>query len=230
MEFHSHEGKDLRYVTVHPDGYDASRKYPLIVMLHGFGADMMDLANLAPSINNDGYLYVFPNAPLVFEIRPGQTGFGWTKPLGLGEAEDIRNITVIIQDFVEEVMGIYNIVPGQVILGGFSQGGSMTYRCGLIRPDMFAALVALSSTLPDDVEIESNLPMQRTQPIFIGHGQKDPMISLESALSTKGRLESAGYKPYYREYPIGHEIKQEVLDDLVPWIKSILPPLTPLSD
>ena len=106
----------------------------------------------------------------------------------------------------------------------------MTYLCGLTRPDLFAGLVALSSTLPDDEKLESHLPMERTQPIFIGHGLKDPIIALESAQSTKERLESAGYKPYYREYPIGHEINQEVLDDLVPWIKSVLPPWPHISD
>ena len=28
----------------------------------------------------------------------------------------------------------------------------------------------------------------------------------------------------YREYQMGHEINQQVMDDLVPWIKETLPP------
>jgi predicted esterase len=37
-------------------------------------------------------------------------------------------------------------------------------------------------------------------------------------------LEAQGYQPLYREYPMGHEISLEVLNDLTPWIHQVLPP------
>jgi phospholipase/carboxylesterase len=107
---------------------------------------------------------------------------------------------------------------------GFSQGGGMTYRCGLKSPDLFAGLVALSSTMPDQGELKSHLPAQRTQPIFIAHGIHDDLAPVERAREAKALLEGLGYRPQYREYAMRHEISQEMLEDLSPWVKSVLSP------
>ena len=52
-------------------------RYPLVVLLHGFGANMQDLASLAPYIDEKGYVYAFPNAPFTVELGPGYTGYSW---------------------------------------------------------------------------------------------------------------------------------------------------------
>ena len=54
MEAQEFEGAQLRYLTVHPDGYDPNKRYPMVIMLHGFGANMQDLAGLAPVIDTTG--------------------------------------------------------------------------------------------------------------------------------------------------------------------------------
>ena len=64
MKFEQHQGKDLKYLTVVPDNHASDISYPLIVMLHGFGANMRDLAGLAPAIESEGYVYACPNGPI----------------------------------------------------------------------------------------------------------------------------------------------------------------------
>ena len=54
----------LEYLTIHPDGYEESRTYPVIIWLHGFGADMHDLTGLAELVGPADYIHVLPNAPL----------------------------------------------------------------------------------------------------------------------------------------------------------------------
>ena len=103
----------------------------------------------------------------------------------------------------------------------------MTYRCGLDRPERFAGLAALSATLPDQEELASRLPEERTQPIFIAHGTHDQMVSDETAHSAKSFLESHGYSPDFHIYEMGHEISGDVLNDLVPWLSTVLPPMDP---
>jgi phospholipase/carboxylesterase len=146
-------------------------------------------------------------------------------PRGQATTEEIRNAETLLSGFFDEVFQQLKTTPGKAILLGFSQGGGMTYRCGLGRPETFAGLVALSASLPDPKELESRLPQQRSQPIFIAHGLSDPLIALESAHKTRQFLEGMGYHPEYREYPMAHEISQEVLNDLVPWMARVLPPL-----
>ena len=227
MEAKEYQGKELKYLVIHPDGYDPEEDYPMIVLLHGYGANMHDLAGLCPAIDPEGYLYACPNAPLTFQIRPGYEGFGWMPPMppmGTGTIEDARRAVETLDPFFDEVMEQYHVPKGRVILGGFSQGGGMTYRCGLKRPEVFAGLAALSSTMPDKDDLKAQLPAQRTQPIFISHGTHDQLAPVERAQEARDFLQSEGYSPSYKEYPIRHEITQEVLDDLVLWIKGVLPP------
>lgn len=226
MESKRHEGKSLQYLTIEPDGYNSERDYPMVVLLHGFGANMDDLAGLCPAIDREGYLYACPNAPMSFQIGIGITGYGWTPPRGHGTVEDARRSSEMLNTFFDEVMKQYNVAPGRVILGGFSQGGGMTYRCGLGKPDVFAGLAALSSTMPGAEELKPILPEQRTQPIFIAHGIYDELAPVAVGREAKAFLEDAGYQPQYKEYPIRHEISQEVLDDLIAWVKMTLPPAT----
>ena len=114
--------------------------------------------------------------------------------------------------------------PGKALLLGFSEGGGMTYRCGLGRAEMFAGLAALSATLPGADELDPLLPADRSQPIFVAHGRYDQMIAESTAYAAKDYLETAGYSPELHVYDMGHEISGELLGDLVPWIASVLPP------
>ena len=219
MRTEKHQGKGLEYLTVLPDDYDENRRYPLVIMVHGFGANMEDLAGLAPAINGRGYVYACPNAPIAFDLGMGHAGYGWASLKGESTAEDL------LSEFFNEVTQQFFVGAGNALLLGFSQGGGMTYRCGLARPDTFAGLVALSATLPEKNILEERLPTDRTQPIFIAHGLSDPLIPTETAQEAKAFLEGAGYSPEYHEYAMAHEIRGEVLRDVVPWIAQVLPPL-----
>ena len=138
MEAYEHQGMHLRYMTVHPDDYDPNRKYPLVIMLHGFGANMQDLAGLSPVISSTGYVYAFPNGPESVELAPGFVGYSWTHPDRRRDPEEDAKSREKLLGFFGEVMEQYGVEPGNAALGGFSQGGRMAYLCGLSRPDLFA--------------------------------------------------------------------------------------------
>ena len=225
------QGKTLHYIVVEPDGFDPSRKYPMIILLHGFGAHMGDLASLAPAIDPEGYVYVFPNAPIPFEIGPGATGYGWTYPRRIPQelrrADDVESVVDMLATLVDEVTEHYATRPGEVILGGFSQGGMMTYRYGLPNPAKFKGLAALSAVAPDEDTMREKLPADRSQPIFVAHGTSDMVIEVQMARETLDFLKAEGYKPLYHEYAMAHEISQQTLTDLAEWIKNTLPPASP---
>ncbi len=229
MQSKQFEGKTLKYLAIEPDGYTPESEYPMIVLLHGFGANMGDLAGLCPAIDAEGYVYICPNAPLSVEIGMGMTGFAWTPPGGNRTSGDIEEAETLLAGLIEEVTEQYGVRTGNMILGGFSQGGMMTYRYGLPNPQLFAGIIALSARVPDGDEVRKRLPKERTQPIFISHGHLDQMISIEDGQGSRDFLEAEGYSPEYREYAMGHEISQEVLSDVVPWIHKVLPPNTGAS-
>ena len=225
MEVKRHQGKSLRYLTIEPDGFNAELSYPLVILLHGFGASMDDLAGLCPAIDRQGYIYACPNAPLEFQLGPGVIGYGWTPPRSEGTAEDTRRVLEQLDVSIDEIIEQYHVAQGRALLMGFSQGGGMTYRYGLSEPGKFAGLAALSCYLPEPEEMRSRLPKERTQPIFISHGTHDEMAPVDMARRARDFLQEEGYTLSYNEYPISHEISEHVMADLVPWIKGVLPPV-----
>ena len=220
----------LQYLVIFPDDYNAEADYPLVVMLHGFGANMQDLAGLAPSINRKGYVYVCPNAPIPFELAPGMIGYGWHPPRGQAAEEHYTQAESLLEAFFTEALNEFRADGGRAILLGFSQGGGMTYRMGLGRPDRFTALIALSASLPDPEALRPRLPDHRDQRVFIAHGLHDQMVSMDSARRTREFLDAENYSLSYNEYSMGHEIPVEVLRDMVPWMEAQLPPLVEETD
>ena len=141
-----------------------------------------------------------------------------------------RQAEALLDAFFAEARAEFRAGDGRAALLGFSQGGGMTYRMGLGRPDRFAALVALSASLPDPEVLRPRLPDHREQPVFVAHGLHDQMVSMESARRTREFLDAENYNLSYHEYNMGHEIPVEVLRDMVPWVEAILPPLLEETD
>lgn len=229
MKAREHQGSGLRYIAVEPDGFDPERAYPLVVLLHGFGASMRDLVGLSPSIDADGYVYIFPNAPIEMTISYGTKGYAWTA-IGQGSPPDeAARAETMLERLIKEVAQRYRVGRGRMVLGGFSQGGMMTYRYGMPNPELFAGLAVLSGGVGGPDELRERLPVRRDQPVFISHGTEDGVIPVEEARRSVRFLEEEGYTPEYREYAIGHEISQEIVQDLRAWIGRVLPPATPGS-
>ena len=217
-------GKSLLYVTILPEGYDPSRSYPLVILLHGYGAHMYDLANISPAIDPRSYVYVCPNGPIPVLIGEGMIGYSWRPGRDDGgppEAQEAqaRRVEGMLQEFFTEVMERYKTPSGRAALIGFSQGGTVTYNVGLARPDLFAGVACLSTGINNTDLVRSRLPVQRTQPVFIAHGTQD---NPDRARRAKAFLEEAGYATEYHEYNMGHEISDAVLADLGPWVHKVL--------
>jgi predicted esterase len=106
------QGSTLEYLAICPDGYEEGTPYPLVIWLHGFGADMHDLADLAAAVDPPGYLHVLPNAP------PG--GFGgtestvraWYERGGKETPEAVRLAMASLDTLVREVTARFRVKAG----------------------------------------------------------------------------------------------------------------------
>ncbi len=226
MKATQHRGESLDYIALEPDDYRPELPYPLVVMLHGYGSNMDDLAGLCPVVHSTGYRYVCPNAPISMQLGYGVTGHAWFS-LDEGDAravEEARTSENRIATLVEEVTAQYEVEPERVVLGGFSQGGMLTLQVGLTRPEVFRGLAVLSGKFPQPEELIPRLQAQREQSIFVSHGTADHMIAVEEGRQAVGLLKQAGYRPEYHEYEMGHQITADVVADLSNWLGRVLPP------
>ena len=222
MEAKQFESLSLRALIVEPDEYDPDREYPLIVLMHGYGSNMADLAGLTPAISRTEYLYVCPNAPIPFDLGMGQTGYAWANLYGDSYDEEAMASEERFMRFLEEVETARRIRQDMIILGGFSQGGMMGYQMGLPRPEKFAGVFALSSTVKSPDLIRPRLPETRDHPVFVAHGARDMVATIEAGRGSIKLLQEWGYSPEYHEYDgMAHEIWQEVIDDFADWLERL---------
>ena len=98
------------------------------------------------------------------------------------------------------------------MIGGFSQGGVMSYALGLGegRPAP-QAIVAMSSFIPTVEGLEPRAGPG--VPVAIAHGTQDPIIGVEWGHDARDRLIEAGADPLYREYQMGHTVHPDFVED-----------------
>ena len=195
----------LRYVLNVPTGRPDTDELPLIVMIHGRGADMNDLADLAPMLDPaGGARFVFPNAPRPFEAGPGMT-FGWTWFDGWPpEQSSVAASRVTLLQFVDELLARYP--TSKLVLSGFSQGAMMALDAGLRAGGKLAGIVAMSGGL-----YEADLDLAKTPrvPVLIVHGSADDVVPVNYARRARAVLENAGFDVDYHEYPMAHQVVME---------------------
>lgn len=190
---------------------------PMVIMLHGRGADMHDLADLAPMLAEPGRCrFIFANAPRPFEAYPGMT-FGWTWFDGWPpERQSVAASRKLLLTFIGEVTERHK--TSKLIVSGFSQGAMMSLDVGL-RTDA-AAVIAMSGGL-----YETDLPdlsAKKGVPVLIAHGVYDDVVPVSYARRARHVLEEAGLDVEYHEYPMQHQVAQEEIAVVRDFIARVL--------
>ena len=215
-----YEDLPLKYVVEIPGGRPETDTMPLVIVMHGRGADANDLADIAPMLDGpSGYRFVFPNAPNAWEVAPGMTfGFTWFDGLPPDEAS-LRAARSHVTGFLDAALKRFPTPPGKVVLSGFSQGALMALDAGLRRNDL-AGIVAMSGAL-DERELP-DLSARKNQRVLIVHGTADEMLNVNLARRARRVLESHGLNPEYHEFEMGHHVTPESMAVVSEFIRRCL--------
>ena len=84
-------------------------------------------------------------------------------------------------------------------------------------------MIALSTYLHDPQTAEAERHDENLAlPIFMGHGQGDPMIPIMRAATARENLIRLGYDVTWRDYPMAHQVCLEEIEDIAGFIREIL--------
>ena len=202
---------------------DENKKPPLLLLLHGFGADENDLFGLAPFMD-ERFFIVSPRAP--FELPYG--GFAWfeltIQPDKIGyNVKEFEQSRQKILEFVNELIAEHDLDAEKIYLCGFSQGAIMSLSVMLSEPEKFAGVAAMSGrAMPEMLPAQSNFDALKDFPILVTHGIYDPVLPVENGRATNEILSRLPVDLEYKEYKMAHEISQESLRDVADWLSSKL--------
>jgi len=215
------KGEDLilKYKVLQPE--PGVVKPGLILLLHGVGSNEEDLFRFSQSFPK-GFVVVSARAP--YTLAPGkyawfELSYAAGKPvINPEQAEKSR---LVINIFINQLIDRYMIDSKKVFLGGFSQGGIMSYSVGLTFPQKFAGIFILSSRLLPEVKplIKSKEELQNLE-IFIAHGKNDPVLPIQYATDALAYLKPMTSNITYHEYDMAHTVGEQELVDLVDWLST----------
>jgi len=93
-------------------------------------------------------------------------------------------------------------------------------------PKKLGGLIALSTWMPLEEKIKSELGANNAQPstlpIFLAHGEYDQVIPFEFGEISKNLIEKIGFKVSWNSYPIEHSVSQQEISDIGSWLSEIL--------
>ena len=201
----------IKYSVWLPPTYDATKKYPVLYLLHGYeydttnahnkwlstasgwgGADGGNLSSIATKYVREGgelFIIATPN---------GQNAFYQNNPGGL------QYETFFIEEFIphiEESLG----GNGKRAIAGLSMGGYGTLYNGFRHPEMFSYMYAMSPATGAGVKAAlSGCDIEKLPRITIETGTGDMTVSLDSVQDFVDYANGVGIFPEFITRSGGH--------------------------
>ena len=202
-----------------PPDYDAAKKYPIVLWLHGAAARGSDNlrqisggnalgTHVWTTAENQAKYHAFVVAPQCGDTK------AWARPHANTPATSIR-LALEILDAVEKE---YSVDTGRVYVAGQSMGGEGTWAALAAAPGLFAAAIPLCGYGFDDM-----IAAGARTPVWIWQGDADETETVAQARKWVAALRAAGGNPKYSEVPgWGHNVWEKTFADpkVVSWLFS----------
>lgn len=201
------------YSVYVPEGYDKSRKYPLLVYLHGSGQDDRILER--SDFIKEGFIVVAPNGR------------------GVSNCYYSKESQQDIKEAIDDVEREFSIDPQRVVLSGFSMGGYGVFRTFYENPSRYSAIAILSGhpdlaskmVTKNSINFSDKKYLQSFYkiPVFIYHSKDDlncPYILMKEVADN---LKSAGSDVSFAEDENrGHgNMSPEAKEKYISWLQKI---------
>ena len=188
--------------------------------------------------------FVFPTAPLrEMTLMNGEKAHGWYNVRGVGSRNDepcpgIDYSAKHLHDLVQQETDILRSKRNEassknVVLSGFSQGGTMTTVAGHTCPHVLGALIALSGYVcaMETYFTKDNIqPQQFDTPYIIVQGDKDDVVLPqygETTMTVLSKLREGRLAPKYWDIKgLAHDVTDEELEYVFVYygVPTLLPP------
>jgi predicted peptidase len=227
------KGSDtLRYRILYPENYSASKKYPVVLFLHGAGERGNDneaqlkyvstLFAVQESRKKYPAIVIMPQCPKIdfwARILPN-TSSGPQDSLGrfmFVSEQPVGKALGLVEQLMDSIAAGRDVDTRKIYIGGLSMGGMGTFEMLWRKPGFFAAAFPIcGGGDPSKVSLYA-----KGFPVWIFHGDADRTVPVSHSRRMVNALRSAGAKVKYTEYPgVGHNSWDSAFaePDLLKWL------------
>jgi hypothetical protein len=184
LRFHSAVDDSEQSYAIYTPPFQPGKTYPLLVSLHQ--ENSFHRLNLQQVLGIAGPAARHPDVIVACPLARGTMGYR-----GIAERD--------VYDMLADVEHRFPIDPDRVYLTGISMGGAGALRLALTRPDVWAAVTAVSPAA--DPALDGLAGNALNMPVRIDHGDQDALVPVDVARAWQRRLVDAGAAAEYFEYP-----------------------------
>lgn len=232
------DGSSQPFWVFLPRGYSSSRKYSLVIFLHGYDPS---ITKAQPYLPGEKTWSLATGRNFIFAVPYGRRNSDF---LGVGEDDTLA--------VLREIQKHYSVDTSRTYLAGASMGGYGTLAIGLHHPDLWAGMAPMAARSDiylwlrlDREEVaretpwktalhEADDPRSLTKnaahlPIFLQHGALDAIVDVAHSRLFTSDLRALNYAVRYREITNGdHYIYWQAssYETALDWLSALRPPGT----
>ena len=194
-------GGTIGYRLLKPANYDASKKYPLVLLLHGSGERGEDNA---AQLKYGAALFLKPEAREKFscfvvvpQCPPNQkwADIDWSSDTPT-QTENVSEPMGRVLGAIDGLQKEFSIDADRLYVTGLSMGGYGTWDLITRNPEKWAAASPICGGGD-----KTKAARAKELPIWAFHGALDKTVKPERTIELIAALEAAGGHPLYSEYP-----------------------------
>jgi len=193
-------------------GASSGDRLPMLIVLHGAGADEKDPLSLIEKVDAT-FRYIGFRGP-----ESAGSGYTWARASGKSRTEAdeaygraLNDVAFSISKGVEELTDRYP-TSGKPVLLGFSMGAELTYFLAGAYPGNFSAFFPVAGRL--NPGLEEFFVEGEGSPIFAYHGKGDRRVRFSGGKKAVEILAALGRDVTLEEFDGGHIVPHLVLDDI----------------
>ena len=181
-----------------------------LLLLHGTGGDENDLIPLGSEL--------LPGAALLSlrgkVLENGMPRYFRRLSEGVFDLDDLARRTEELARFIENARREYNL-SDQLVAVGYSNGANIVASLILREPQHITGAVLFRAMVPFSPEA---VPDNGGMPVFLGAGERDPIVPAENARRLAALLESGGADVSLYWHRGGHELGRDDIDAAKSWL------------
>ncbi len=178
-----------------------------LVLLHGTGGGLSDFLFLNDHVQ-DSYNLLALKGNI---SEDGMARFFRRLSPGVFDQENIKAEAKKLQEFISEWCKIHKTEVTDLVFLGYSNGANMILATLFYFPEKIRTAVLLHPMVPF---VPENISLAE-QELFLTFGDRDPMVSDQEKKKLLEILEKVGASPIVQNYPGGHQISSQELQDVL---------------
>lgn len=200
----------------------AAKPAPLLIALHGYGANKRQIMREAQEIAPAGFAIASLQGFYQHLKEPKEAGgalrfgFGWLTNFKSNESVELhhRALLDLVATLTDE--GVVN--SARIFLLGFSQACALNYRFAFTHSDYLRGVIGICGGIPGDWDT-SEVYKDTGSAVFHLAGARDEFYPPSRVKDYASQLQRRAARVQFRSYDAGHEIVPRMRDDIRTWLQ-----------